>query len=306
MALSSVWHYTNGAGFHGLVTKHVLWATSFRHLNDSHEADYATTVLRKAAQDLRPSIPSAAQARFDQLMSAAERRGLNLFLLCAARKTNLLTVWRGYGGEVSYAVELDATVPLLPVERVAGDVHPFPPAGHEVEFDEHEGGRFVVSDPDSVLIESAGWLAVRYDTAGVEKRVQRMGDLAVRSPNTAADILGPWINLRDIKLLQLKNPDFKDEREARMIFEVLPRWKFVHHRDGRFGVTPYIQVSAESETTKANRLDNFLPEPGRLPIRSVMIGPTPLGQEIIDSTKEFLEFNGYPDVEVTKSEIPYR
>lgn len=306
MALTSVWHYTNGAGFHGLVTRHVLWATSFRHLNDSHESDYATTVLRKAAEELRPSIPRASQARFDELMRTAERRGLDLFLLCAARKPNLLTVWRGYGGEVSYAVELDTRVPLLPVERIAGDEHPFPPGGHEVQYDEDDDGRPIAFNPDSVLIENAGWLSVLYNTSGVESRVQLIGDLAMRRPNMTADILGPWAILRDINLLQFKNPDFKDEREARMIYEVHPRWKFVHHRDGRFGVTPYIQVSAAPEAARNSPYDNFVPEPGRLPIRSVMIGPTPLGLEIVDSTKEFLEFNGYPDVEVTKSEIPYR
>lgn len=308
MSLDRVWHYTDGRGFEGIVTHDVLRATSFRHLNDSQEAEYATTVLQDAADALRERLPESSLARFDDLMGFAQRRNLDLFLLCAAQEPDLLTVWRGYGGQVSYAVELDANVPLLPVQRVRGKRHPNPPKDHVVEWDEDgEGRAFISNDPDRVHIEQVKWAPVQYDTVGiVDERVQRVADIAGRDSDPFNDVFLPWLNLADIELLALKNPAFLDEREARMILEVRPRWKFVHHRDGRYGTTPFIELSAENEENRTHAHDGFLQRPGTLPIKSVMIGPTPLGDEVLSATEEFLEFNGYPDVTVKRSKIPFR
>lgn len=303
MTLNSIWHYTDGRGLEGIVTHDKLRATSFRHLNDSREADYATGLLKAAAEKRRDSVPAPYQARFDELMEYAERRGLDLFLLCAARKPDLLTVWRGYGGRVSYAIELDATVDLLPVERSKEKTHPHPPAGHEIERDE-DG--YIVQDPDQLHIEAVPWRKVRYDTAGVDQRVDRIAKLAEKPKHALTDMFLPWHELADIKMLELKHPAFKDEREARMILEVAPRWKFVYHYEGRFGVTPFIELSALNGENQRYANDRYLTKAGPLPIRSVTIGPTPLGDEVIDATREFLEVNGYPDVDVSRSTIPFR
>ncbi len=303
MTLKSIWHYTDGRGLAGIVTQGTLRATSFRHLNDSREAEYATSLLRVAAGKRRDSIPGPYRARFDDLMVHAERRGLDLFLLCAARKPDLLTVWRAYGGQVSYAIELDATVELLPVQRFKETAHPHPPAGQRLEYDE-EGN--IVYDPDQLHIEAVPWRKVRYDAAGVDGRVDRIAKLAEKPPHPLTDIFLPWHELADIKMLELKHPAFKDEREARMIVEVAPRWKFVHHYDGRFGVTPFIELSAVNDGNQKWANDRYLTEAGTLPIRSVMIGPTPLGDEVIAATREFLEVNGYPDVDVSRSTVPFR
>lgn len=303
MTLDSIWHYTDGRGLEGIVTHGTLRATSFRHLNDSREPDYATRLLQAAAEKRRDAIPAAQRDRFDELMKYAERRGLDLFLLCAARKPDLLTVWRGYGGKVSYAIELDAGVDLLPIQRSEETTHPYPPAGHEIERD--EDGSIIVN-PDQLHIEALPWRKVRYDTAGVDGRVDRVAKLASKKGNTLADLLFPWQELADIRMLELKHPAFKDEREARMIVEVNPRWKFVHHYEGRFGVTPFIELSAVDDNNQRYPSDRYLTRAGTLPIRSVMIGPTPLGDEVIDATREFLEVNGYPDVAVSRSTIPFR
>lgn len=182
------------------------------------------------------------------------------------------------------------------------DRHPFPPHGWEVELDDTADGQFFpIVDPDRTHLEITEWLDVRYDAEDAEDRMKVIAELATAEPNNVTDLTTPWFQLGDIRLLQLKNPDFRDEREARMIFDVAPRWMFVHHRSGTFGITPYIEVSADSGTNKTHARDSFLREAGRLPILSVTIGPTPLGDEAIASTREFLEFNRYPDVPSTRA-----
>jgi hypothetical protein len=305
--LDSVWHYTTAEGLFGIITTHRLRATSHRFMNDSQEATYATTVLKKAAASVRDDIPLERAARFDQLMKWAERRRLEAFLLCGSREHDQLTVWRGYGSSVSYAIELDSTVDLLPIEQVQGDAHPHPPTGWEPEFDEDaDGQRFIADDPDAVYIESAKWSAVHYETSVAYARVQAIAELATKRPEPLRDVMVPWLNLGGIDLLQLKHPAFADEREARAVFEVHPRWKFVKLRTTRFGLTPYIEVSSATDENQNARNERFVTKAAKLPIRSVQIGPSPLGDESVDTLREFLEFNGYPDLQVDKSATPFR
>lgn len=305
----SVWHYTTGEGLHSIVTQNVLWATSHRFMNDSQEPKHATKVLKDAAESVRNGLQSDHQKRFDGLMRSAERSHLEAFLLCAAREPDLLTVWRGYGSSVPYAIELDATTDLLPVQQVKGDEHPFPPEGWgPEEIDEDDDGRPIVGDdPDDVRIELQEWSPVHYDTATARSRVEQIAKLAAREPEPFSDALLPWVNLAGIDLLQLKHAAFKDEREARMVFEVYPRWKFVKHRATRFGLTPYIEVSPADSANQRAVNDRFVTKAAtKLPIRAVHIGPSPLGDESVDALREFLEFNGYPDVHVEKSATPFR
>ncbi|MGN6198840.1 hypothetical protein [Humibacter sp.] len=305
--LDSVWHYTTAEGLHGIITTNRLRATSHRFMNDSHEPTYATTVLKEAAASVREDLPLDQVERFDGLMKWAERRRLEAFLLCASREQDQLTLWRSYGSSVSYAIELDAMVDLLPIEQETGDAHPHPPEGWGPEFDnDPDGQQFVVADPDEVQIEPGKWSAVHYDTSVADARVRRIASLAAEAPNSVSDVMRPWLSLGGIDLLQLKHPAFADEREARAVFEVYPRWKFVKHRTTRFGLTPYIEVSSASGENQYAINDRFVKQAARLPIRSVQIGPSPLGDESVRAVSEFLEFNGYPDVPVDKSATPFR
>jgi hypothetical protein len=241
-------------------------------------------------------------------MLAAERDGLEAFLLCAARKPDLLTVWRGYGADVSYALELDASEELLPVRKDESKTHPHPPRSWKQIMDADESGTpFSIADPDEVHIESKQWRPVEYRASEAKKRVSRIADLASKPPGTVTDALFPWLNLGGIDLLQLKHPAFQDEREARMVFDVHPRWAFVQHRSSRFGVVPYIEVSAADSDNQESINHRFVSKPAKkLPIRSVLIGPSPLGSESIAALEEFLELNGYPDIPIRKSSIPFR
>lgn len=307
--LSSVWHYTNAEGLRSIVTNGVLWATSHRFMNDSQEPRHATLILNKAAEDARKKLTPTQIARFDKLMQYAERSGLEAFLLCAAREPDLLTVWRGYGSSVPYAIELDTSVDLLPVEQVAGESHPSPPAAwvREVIDEDAEGRPIYGDDPDYVRIEIQGWTPVQYDSKTALTRVERIAKLARRDPDPLSDAFLTWMNLGGIDLLQLKHEAFIDEREARIVIEVYPRWKFVKHRSTRFGLTPYIEVSAADDENQSAANGGFVTQAAaRLPIRAVHIGPSPLGDESVDALREFLEFSGYPDLPVLKSDTPFR
>jgi hypothetical protein len=304
-----VWHYTSAEGIRSIVEHNVLWATSHRFMNDSQEPKYATFALNQAAVRARAELSQDQSVRFDAYMGFAERNGLEAFLLCAAREPDLLTVWRGYGSSVPYAIELDASVDLLPIEQTPRESHPSPPAdwGPEIYGTDDEGRLIHGPDPDEVRIEVQHWTPVQYDATTARERVEQIALLARAKADPLSDALIPWMALGGIDLLQLKHPAFQDEREARMVLEVTPRWKFVKHRSTRFGLTPYIEVSTADETNQTDKNQRYITQPGKkLPIRSVHIGPSPLGEESVDALREFLEFQGYPDLPVVKSTTPFR
>ena len=67
----------------------------------------------------------------------------------------------------------------------------------------------------------------------------------------------------------------------------------VFYSSGRFGITP--------------RVRNKLRGPdGLLPIKRIVLGPCPNVAEALESVKGLLIRNGYSQVKVSASQIPYR
>jgi hypothetical protein len=94
--------------------------------------------------------------------------------------------------------------------------------------------------------------------------------------------------------LETAHPKFEEENEYRQFYQpgatsLQLENKF---RNGRFGLTPYVEVP-------------FIEE-GRLPLRSVTIGPCQDEELEIYTVKTLLEKHSYTNVEVLVSEIPLR
>lgn len=92
----------------------------------------------------------------------------------------------------------------------------------------------------------------------------------------------------------IKHPKFEEENECRQFYRpgttsLQLEQKF---RNGRFGLTPYVEVPFIAEN--------------RLPLRSITIGPCKDAELEINTVKTLLEKHSYSNVEVLKSEIPLR
>ena len=103
---------------------------------------------------------------------------------------------------------------------------------------------------------------------------------------------------------RFKQEAFCEEREWRLVFHVLrdklietnrtsPDRQIVHFRDGKFGVTPYIEYPLMLATDKN-------------PLRRIVVGPCPHPDGAAKAVELLLAANGIRDVEVAKSQIPYR
>ena len=92
----------------------------------------------------------------------------------------------------------------------------------------------------------------------------------------------------------IKHPKFEEESEYRQFYQpdATSLQLEIKFRNGRFGLTSYVEVP-------------FIDE-GRLPLRSVTIGPCQDAALEMSTVKTLLEEHSYTNVEVLISEIPLR
>jgi hypothetical protein len=311
-----VWHYTDGGALMNILAKNELWAGSVAFMNDTNELLSGSIQLRKHFEDQRASLSEATVQKLEEYIPEVKARSRDSFVLSASSDDDSLTMWRYYGrDQVSFAIGLDRSESLVPLARFERGDHPHPPADYEedmYDFDE-EGNRFLIHDPDTVLIEGGEWKPVVYESKQQSEIIteifEKLRD-GVEKRNSSGENGRRWIWMfpyfvnEDLDLI--KNEGFRDEREERIILWPNPAWKFVYHRPGPFGLVPYVKLTSLAGDNIDPHEDRFATKAGRLPIREIRIGPTPYSVEAVGSLKQLLEFHGLHDVKVTYSEIPFR
>lgn len=309
----TAWHYTTAAGLEGIVSNHCLRASSAAFMNDSSELLTGQRALSDLLEERRPSLAEwqIRQLRFTGIGQAPDVYGN--FLLCAAAESDLLTVWRNYGGdEIAYAIGLDASSPLAPIEQVVGEEHPAPPQHYydDAVIDLGDGD-FESHDPDEVRVAGGHWKKVEYIGGPTDAVVRREFDalLAELVEPQAGENRVPWrlvmASLAGSPTNFWKDRGFHDEREVRAAWNVAPSWKFVKYRAHRFGLVPYIEVGALADEATDGYV-RCAPRRAALPIREVMIGPTAYVDAAKKALRGLLDDAGYGYVEISHSITPFR
>lgn len=113
------------------------------------------------------------------------------------------------------------------------------------------------------------------------------------------DILGstPEEDYRDVfrivssLLPKFKHLGFKDEREWRFVVQRPTRASRLKFRAGRNRIIPYMELGKADDP---------------LPISMIRVGPGDDQELTAQSLRPFLKANGYEDVEITVSDVPFR
>ena len=315
---NQAWHYTTAAGLLNIVRHDRLWASSAAFMNDADEIRTGKRALQDAAAARKPSLKDwqLKQLRFLGVLTAGQPD--EVFLLSASTDGDALTLWRSYGQgtEAEYALELDPSVALMPIIQDTREQHPSPPPGwgEEVEDWTDEGVPIPGPDPDEPYTWGGDWELVQYLSEGSTLAADELERIVtdLRPPKTgrlSIPFIADYFTGVDPSVL-FKNPGFEDEREVRVTWTVNPWWKFVLYRPSRFGVTPYIEVGATNDTTASGtERDRNLLMPsrvGKLPLRSVRIGPTRATESAKHALRQLLDSYGYGATAIITSSAPYR
>jgi hypothetical protein len=98
----ALYHYTSGQGFHGILTSNSLWGGNYAFMNDRSEFQYARDLLSSM---LAVRLEKVAHSTTAEVMKAAMHplalEGFDLYVACFCEEPDLLSQWRGYGGQDS-------------------------------------------------------------------------------------------------------------------------------------------------------------------------------------------------------------
>jgi len=274
-------------------------------MNDARELRTGQEALTRYFESRRESL---ADWQVEQLETAGigrSRDPFDVYLLSASADGDLLTLWRNYGGgEVAYSIGLDDSIQLVPVETSGLATHPEPvPPGYRngASYENRE------DDPDYEFVMSSQWQTVKYiederDSFVHDELEKLVSNLRNPSETDRRLLLPPYLYFVGPPSDSWKHRGFEDERERRATWEVGPSWKFVRYRAGRFGLVPYIEVSAG----QSPYVPLLFEDDTRLPIRAITIGPTPVAGDAERGLRALLDANGYGEVQIRRSVTPFR
>jgi hypothetical protein len=264
-----LYHYTDMNGLIGIVEKHDLWLTNSRYSNDAEEMTHGLTVAKKVIDDAITT--GAHDLSYLQPLSTAVRQSEGVYMCCFCEKDNLLSQWRGYGANGT-----GVSLQFAPKEfaDIAGPDNP------------HGLLRFwkVFYQPQTQADIIAQ--AVTYYSPG---NPVNAGQSAAPLARKAADAIRFFIPT-------FKNSDFEEENEWRLLFTPAPG----------IPIKPRFRVSRNMFIPFYSLRDLIGNALSHLPLRQLRVGPSVHKQLNSESTKAFLERNGYADVIVTVSNTPYR
>ena len=279
-------HYTTARGLEGILTSKALWASMVGFSNDTSEGRYATELGARIVEK-HPIVKDSKCSSYCSIV-----RGLFLqpcifeetFVVSFCQTSDVLTQWRTYGGEGSFAIAMDLNRHSL-----------------------------VCDASDEVRVAK-----VIYDKVTQETLLSNALDVVQRAANKfvgRADVEQGIAVFLYFFVTQwacaVKHQAFSDEREWRIsvlpmykrksvrellggnvkrVFEVLPKVR-VH----RTHLLPYVEVTSRSR--------GF--EPGKFDVRAVMVGPSP-SQEIEAKGVEILREALGTRFSIEKSTIPTR
>ena len=279
----TLWHYTNGSGFLGMIESGSIRATQVAAVNDSTETIYATRLYRHAIVHLKDAqrgnevAQRFLQGVLDETEELPEMPGhadSKFFVSCLSELRDDINQWLKYGGEHGengYAIGFRA-IGL----KIDGNT-----AVVRVNYDAALHER---------IAEDAARLTLEYYLEGL------VGDRAENPAQWGKEFFQAW----DQAIYRLspiaKNEAFSAEREYRMIHELQSYdMPFVRYQQKSSLLGRYIDL-------KPNGWEGL--RVPRLPIQKVMIGPGRHKGITKRSVESLLQQMGYTGIEVLLSERP--
>ncbi|NQD41634.1 DUF2971 domain-containing protein [Glutamicibacter halophytocola] len=277
---SEIWHYSDVAGFIGVISNSQLWATAVGNLNDTAESSYGRRLLEQLLIKVRdsrcvhPTQKSYLSFIVDLTNEAFSEEGL--FVACASTAGHSLAQWRTYRGNQGHAVWFDPQQDLAVESKtdVANTVTTIPHAWKRVLYTEEQQRELLLS----------GLSMIAYSAPHNSVTEWKDNEAAQSHASLLAELVA-----------DCKEPSFHEEREVRMIVQA-PSFGSIQFRASSTGVAPYLSLTGadrrSSRTTSGNNL---------LPIIRCVIGPFSALKSSAFAAGLLLKHHDYADVSVEVS-----
>jgi hypothetical protein len=274
----SLTHYTDLAGFQGIVENNELWLSNAAFLNDPEELEHGIRQARKILEKLLEGSASdrTARARLklvaDIVKDFKKFRPPSIFIICFCEKRDLLSQWRGYASRQGVSVSFDT-------EKLRSSFNHIDLAGSNIR-PELQQIAYGINDTKSALRD-----AIREELPDIVDDVDYM-----LGSEKDEDIRRKFGELMSTLIPRFKHLGFREEREWRLLLRDPPDSQITFRPRGQL-MLPYVKLKAGTH---------------KMPITRVTVGPGVNDSAVLNSIQFFLEKKGYRSDLAYTSSIPYR
>jgi hypothetical protein len=284
-----LYHYTSLNTLISIIETQSLYATNVNFLNDSKESKHGVEIVLKAIENLEKNENSDILEKMKKnidLLYKSEK-----FVTCFSKNGDLLSQWRAYGNNgkgISLGFEF---------------------SGLEDSFDKYLTGSHIEYDEETQLgsIEEYIKLIIEFYKKAQDKYDWKDQDFNSQVAKFIVAFFNDVIHF-------FKHSSFIDEREYRLQLEVDNIMYSQDDIDISFRATenliiPYTIIKnkyiSNMETKEPGETESITPVRG-LPITKIIIGPSLDYKTVKIGLEQFLNKKGYHNVEISKSNVPYR
>ncbi|MEQ1694923.1 MAG: DUF2971 domain-containing protein [Hyphomicrobiaceae bacterium] len=274
----TVYHYTDAAGFLGIVTSGRFWATNADFLNDPSEATFALDAVDVFLTEYCKTRPDDANFVTECKKLLKVRRDEARYVVSFCQDGDLLSQWRGYGKfGAGYALGF-----------FADQLKSSPKGGMCYEVD--------------------------YGTQQLELALRDVLGLLREYASSQGGYRGSHFEFSEsvrYLTLSIKHPKFREEREVRLIFQRALDPAMRDGRDEHRGATVRYRPRGADiveylDTPVAFAVPQSKESIPKLPLCKVIVGPGVQFSNNINSIKALLCRHGFEKVDVAESKVPFR
>ena len=285
----TLFHYTSLNGFLSIIETQSFYCTNVNFLNDSKEFKYGVETILKAVENLKTNENSDILEK--------TRNNINLlfksdkYVTCFSKDGDSLSQWRAYGNDgkgISLGFEFSDLTD---------------------SFDKYLTGSYIEYDKliQLEIIEEFIRLIIAFYKKVEDKYNWNGQDFN----NLVSKVIIKFLN----KVIHsYKHPSFIDEKEYRLQLEIDDNFYKKEDIDILFKasenlIIPYTIIkNSYAEYLETKEFDEIEPIFGvkKLPLSKIIIGPNLNYENVKIGLEQFLIKEGYEDIEIIKSEVPYR
>lgn len=289
----SIYHYTTLNGLIAIIESQSLFSSNLHFLNDRKEYKYGVELILKIIKEFKQNkvhlnILNKIEENIN-LIYKSER-----YVTCFSRDGDLLSQWRAYGNNGK---------------------------GVSIGFDRHNLGDGCFSQflDEKIIVydESDQIYSIKKQVNTILEYFENSKEL-IDSTEYDFDFLVAKVIIEFLEksISTYKHPSFRDEKEYRIEYEIDGNINKKEEEELRFRasenlIVPYVKLTTKYlDYLKQKKDEEESVSPTfmikRIPINNIIIGPSLEFSTLKESIEQLLIKNGYENVEILKSNVPYR
>lgn len=287
---NSIYHYTDLNALIGIVPNNGLRLSDVRFLNDYQEYENGVILFESLAENKKVKDEKILfikeTAEFLRNADEVEK----VFVTSFSTEPDILDMWRAYGKNgKGISIEFDNTNRKL--------------EGYFGGLQYVHLGKVIYNDEIKleILFNTAKRFTDAYHSCPyIKKYIDEKNTFLLE--DTKKDYAKSLANTVKRYLALFKNKSFINEKEVRVVYKFNVDGKNLLYSGMKYRVSGNMIAPYFESKNKTFDPERF----GKLPIKGIVVGPTSHDEATMLSIKEFMNDNGYPDINIRKSSCPYR